>query len=282
MNQSEVVNKRLKMGRLAPRQLGFGANMKMHLLRGVLSDLGPAPADSPDYVAAVYAQSPAGWGMALNDTYGDCTIASEAHTEMLRTANAGTINIPSDAEIAAVYAAVQGYSGSLTDAAAVTAFLANNDGGAVEAAVIDYLVKTGVDARHLTAAANIDPANLDHIKWAVCLFGSCLLGINIYSQAQDLYEADRPWDYIADATCEGGHAVPVVKYDADGTFWVVTWGKLQAVTTAFMNGVYADGSRYVEEAHAELGFDFIEATGYSPGGFSGTQLIADLQAVSQQ
>lgn len=270
-----------RLGRLAAKPLSYHAMLRRSLLRYALANLGPPPAASPDYVTAVMAQSPGGWGMALNDNYGDCTIASEAHQDMLRSANAGTIVITPDNVIAAIYAAVQGYSGDLVDDAAVKAYLATNDNGANEGDVIDYLIKMGVNGRHLTAGANVVPTNLDHIKWSIVLFGSCNLGIDIYSQAQELYEAGQPWDYSADYTCEGGHAVPAVKYDADGTIWVVTWGKLQAVTPAFMAAKYADGTPYVEEAHATIGLDFVAATGSTPSGLNATQLVTDLQAVSQ-
>lgn len=269
-----------RLGRKPPRPLSLRQLRRKSILHRALRELGPAPAASPDYVAAVMSQSPDGWGMALNDTYGDCTIASEAHQDMLRSANAGTIVVTPDAVVAAIYAVVQGYTGDLGDASAVTAFLSSNDNGANESDVGLYLTTTGVGGRKLSGFVNVNPANLDDIKWSVCIFGSCNLGINVYAQAQDLYEAGQPWDAIAGATVEGGHAVPVVKYDEDGTFYVVTWGKLQAVTPAFMAAKFDDGTPYVEEAHAELGLDFLNASGATPRGLDLHQLMDDLRMVS--
>jgi hypothetical protein len=59
----------------------------------------------------------------------------------------------------------------------------------------------------------------------------------------------------------------------------VTWGKLQAVTPAFMAAKYSDGTPYVEEAHAELAFDWVRANGTASDNLNLTQLAADLSSI---
>jgi hypothetical protein len=59
----------------------------------------------------------------------------------------------------------------------------------------------------------------------------------------------------------------------------VTWGKLQPVTPAFMAAHYDDGMPYVEEAHAELAFDWVNTAGASPSSLNLAQLLQDLTAV---
>jgi hypothetical protein len=51
------------------------------------------------------------------------------------------------------------------------------------------------------------------------------------------------------------------------------------VTPAFMAAKYPDGTPYVEEAHAELAFDWVAKAGTAPDGLDMAQLEADLTAV---
>jgi hypothetical protein len=267
----------MKYGR-KPARFTVASVLRSHILGRALTALGPAPAASPDWVSAVTTKSPSGWGMDGNDTYGDCVIADCAHQEMLRTANVGTIWIPTDLQALALYAYFQGYTGSPTNLAAIEAYLANNDNGCDELTVIQYLTSTGFLGRKLDGHANLDQTQMDQLKWAVCLFGASRLGLNLPDSAMDQFNNGQPWDYVAGAQLDGGHDVPLVKYDAS-TYYVVTWGQLQPVTPAFMAAKYADGTPYVEEAHAELAFDWMNAAGTAPDNLDVAQLVADLSAI---
>ena len=235
-----------------------------------LADLGPAPAASPDWVTEVMRQSPGGWMMLANDAVGDCTIADCGHQEMLRTANVGDITIPTTSQVLALYSAITGYNPKDP----------STDQGADELTVIQYLTATGwLGNRKLDGSANLDPTQLDQLKWAVCLFGASRLGLNFPDSAMNQFNAGDAWDYVAGAQLAGGHDVPIVKYDGDGTIWIVTWGKLQPVTPAFMAAKFDDGMPYVEEAHAELAFDWINAAGTAPSGFDLKALVEELNSV---
>jgi hypothetical protein len=214
-------------------------------------------------------QSPHGWGMDGNDLYGCCVFSDCAHQEMLRTANVGNISIPSTADVLALYTAVCGFDSTNP----------NTDTGADELTVIQYLTANGWLGRKLDASANLDPKHIDQIKWVICLFGACRLGVNLPNSAVDQFNAGKPWDYIPGSPLAGGHDVPVVQYDGAGMFYIVTWGKLQPITQAFMTAHYEDGTPYIEEAHAELAFDWVNAVQKAPSGINLPELERDLTAV---
>lgn len=267
----------MKTGRL-PARYTAASFQRSHILRTHLAALGTPPAKSPDWVSAVTKQLPSGWGMYGNDEYGDCVIADCAHAEMLRTANVGTIWIPTQLDVLALYAYFQGYTGDMRAIDAIDQYLMTHDNGCNELDVITYLTKIGWLGRKLDGSANLDPTQLDQLKWAVCIFGASRLGLNLPDSAQSQFEAGQPWDYQPGAILDGGHDVPVVKYDGQ-YFYVVTWGKLQPVTEAFLTAKYPDGTPYLEEAHAELAFDWVNAAGTCPANLDLTKLVADLTAI---
>lgn len=273
---------KLKYGRKPVRHTP-ASFMRSHIMTRALNALGTPPATSPDWVSAVMKQA-GQWFMDGNNVYGDCVVADCAHQEMLRTANVGTIWLPPQANVLALYAYFQGMKinpnadlapGSLSQ---IEAYLASNDNGCNELDVITYLTKTGWMGRKLDGSANLDPTMLDQIKWAVCIFGASRLGLNLPDSAQSQFEAGEPWDYVPGAKLDGGHDVPVVQY-GNGSFGVITWGKLQPVTEAFLTAKYPDGTPYLEEAHAELAVDWTNAAGTCPANLNLTQLMADLSAI---
>jgi hypothetical protein len=278
----EVFNKgvsmKYKYGR-RPARYTYASLARAIVMSRHLKSLGPAPAASPDYVSAVMNQAgSAGWSMDGNDTLGDCTCASSAHQKMLRTANAGTIVIPSLTDVLYLYAVMNGYTGSATDLDAIKAYCTANDNGADELTLEQYLENTGWMGNKLTGFANLDVTQLDELKWANIIFGATRLGVNLPTTAMDQFNAGQPWDYVPGAQLDGGHDVPMVKYDANYVY-VVTWGKLQPVTYAFMAAQYDDGTPYVEEAHAELDAEWLEQSGTAPSGLDLAQLTADLSAI---
>lgn len=274
---------KLKYGRKPARHTA-ASFMRSHIMSRALNALGAPPATSPDWVSKITSVVGNNFGMFGNDAYGDCVIADCAHQEMLRTANAGTIWTPTEVQVLALYAYFQGMKidpnadlapGSLDQ---IQQYLANNDNGCNELDVITYLTKTGWMGRKLDGSANLDPTQLDQIRWANCIFGASRLGLNLPDSAQSQFEAGEPWSPVPGAQLDGGHDVPVVKYDAN-YFYVVTWGKLQPVSLSFMTAKYADGTPYLEEAHAELAFDWVNQAGTCPASLNLTQLMADLSAI---
>jgi hypothetical protein len=184
------------------------------------------------------------WPMMLNDNIGDCTIAAAAHLIQEWTANVyGVSQIISDADILKAYEAVSGYTPSDP----------NSDSGAVELDVLNFWRKTGIGGHKILAFAKVTPQNTVEVKQATYLFGGLYLGVSLPIGAQQEINAGQYWTVPPGGSTKGiwkpgswgGHAVPVVAYDANYVT-VVTWGALQKMSWRFFN-------TYVEEAWAVLG-----------------------------
>jgi hypothetical protein len=229
------------------------------IMSAALDPLGPAPAACDDYVGAVKVP----WNIYQNDVLSDCVPADTAHTLMLRTANTGSIVVPTDEQVVGLYAAVGGYV--VGDP--------STDQGCDEGDMEMFLRTTGFVGHKADATGSVDYSNLDHLKWCVQIFGSCRLGLNLPGYAENQFDSGSPWDVSqsGDQSTEG-HDVPVVDF-RDGALYVVTWGRLQAMTPAFL-------ARYCEEAHAELFADWILAGGTSPSGLDVADLTAKLKEVA--
>lgn len=260
------------------RTLHFGRKAAVHNLRTMrsalimaraLDDLGPPPYASQDWTKAVKDQNSGQWGMMGNDSIGDCVIADDGHYLMLRTANVGTIVVPTDAQIISQYSAVTGYVPGNE----------STDQGTSETQDSDYMVSTGLLGHKADATGMIDPNDLDHIKWGVALFGRVRLGINVTQYLMDQFEAAETWHYDAtkDQAVLGGHDVPVVNCPDPKTGVVVTWGQEHPVDLV---SFFAAQSGIVQESHADVFEDWIEQSGHAPSGFDRADLIAKLNSLS--
>src|SRR6185437_3277431 len=248
-----------KCGRLPP--VHTRRTMRLALaMHQALASLGAPPASSSDYVSAVMKQSASGWECWWNKALGDCVCEDSGHALMLRTANSGSIVIPTADDILKLYEVVGGYvQGD-----------ASTDQGCDETAMCRYLTTTGLCGQKASATGPIDLTQLDHIRWAVQLFGTCRLGIMVTQEQMADFSAGRPWE-SSTGTVLGGHDVPVVKYDSQYAY-VVTWGKLQPVAWSLM----ADSS-FLEEAHGEVWADWVRAGGTAPNGFDLNGMLAALE-----
>jgi len=232
-----------------------------------LNIIGPAPMVSADFTSAVTDLVGTNWGMMLNDQLGCCTCSDSGHTLMLRTANTGTWHYPSDADIMTMYRACSGYDPSVPA----------SDQGCDENVVCQYMMDTGLAGHKSVGTAPIvtgrmDSAALERIRWGVQLFGAVRLGVNLPDNAEQQFDAGVPWTVVGTPEIDGGHDVPVVKYDG-AYFYVVTWGKLQKVSRDWL-------LQYVEEAHVEMYPDFLMSTGLTPAKFDMNTLIADMRELS--
>jgi hypothetical protein len=247
----------LKLGR-KPAQFDRRAMRSALVLAEALGELGPAPSISNDYVSAVDRSTGGDWGMLGNDQFGDCTFADSGHQIMLHTANAGSIYVPSSRQVLDAYAVCTGFRESIP----------SSDQGAVEADVCTFMQRTGLAGHKSSGFGSIEPSNLDHVKWAVQIFGACRIGINLTQGMMDQFSRGQIWDVGGDQTPIGGHDVPIVRYDHDYV-WVVTWAKCHPMT-------YACFAKICEEAHAEVYEDWIKSTGVAPSGLNVSQMLAYL------
>ena len=244
--------------------------MQAALFMGAALDaLGPAPAESPDYISAVAGR----FGTYENNSLGDCVCVDTANGLILRTANAsGTAIIPPLADVLRLYEVVGGWDPQDSDA---------TDNGCDEQAMCNYIHQTGFMGHASAATGPVDQTNLDHLKWAQLLFGSCRLGWNLPGYAEDLFNQGKPWDVQTSGDqSTAGHDTALVDFRG-GLLYVVSWysfataydRNLVAVTPAFFQ-------KYCEEAHGEVFPDWIRAQGTAPSGFNLADLVSKLGSVA--
>jgi phosphatidylserine/phosphatidylglycerophosphate/cardiolipin synthase-like enzyme len=202
--------------------------------------------------------------MMGNDTIGDCTTAAAGHCIEEWTTDAGDPVIVPDSAIVAAYSAVSGYNPQT----------GKGDVGATVISVLNYWRQTGIGGHTIRAYAALTPGNLDHVRDSVSIFGNCYIGLQLPISAQ----TQSVWTVPAGGAVGqgapgswGGHAVPVVAYDADG-LTVVTWGALKRMTWDFW-------SAYCDEAYALVSDDFL-TSGETPAGIDLAALEQDLQEVT--
>jgi hypothetical protein len=252
--------------RTDPRKLKLGKSAARHdprtlLLASYLTPALPAPPASFDLASKVTA-----WGMMDNDQIGDCTCAAAGHLIMEWTANAkGKMVTPTDKQIVTAYSAITGYN-STTGA---------NDNGANEVDVLNYWRQTGIASHKIGAYMALEPSNHTHIMDSVYIFGGCYIGVQLPTSAQAQTQNHQPWSVPPGGPTGdgkpgswGGHAIPVMAYDARGVT-VVTWGALQVMTWSFW-------AAYCDEAYAILSTDYLSGKKTTPQGFNLAQLQADL------
>jgi hypothetical protein len=204
------------------------------------------------------------WPVMLNDRLGDCTCACVGHTIQCWTANAGQEVILPDDEILHLYEAVSGYDPA-TGA---------NDDGAVELDVLNYWRQTGVAGHQIAAYVALEPGNHDHMRIATFLFGAVYTGIALPQtiQGQEVWSVPPEGPNGAGAPGSlGGHAVPVVGYDASG-YTCITWGYEQRLTYGFAD-------TYMEESYAIISPEWVTQGKRAPSGFDLVALQNDLAAL---
>lgn len=229
-----------------------------------LAQLPPIPESTNRSTA--YAQ---GFPMFLNDQLGDCTCAAVAHMQQFWGDLSGKAEPLTDDDVLKLYEAVGGYVPGQPD----------TDQGAVETDVLNYWRHHGIKEgllrhKHIQAYAAIDVEDLTTVKAATYLFDGIYTGVAlpITAQTQDVWDVVPGGGAHAEKGSWGGHAVPVVDFNADGVV-LITWGQLKTATWAFW-------TTYFEEAYGVLSSDARNHKGLSPEGYKLAALRADLAAVT--
>lgn len=252
--------------RVDPKKLKLGKSTARHdprtlLMASYVSTGLPTPPANFDLTSKV-----SKWGMMENDQIGDCTCAAAGHLLMEWTANASKkIFTPTDKQVVAAYSAITGYnpqSGA-------------NDNGAIEIDVLNFWRQSGIAGHKIGAYVALEPSNHNHIMDSVYIFEGCYIGLQLPNSAKPQVQNHQPWSVPPGGPTGdgkpgswGGHAVPVVAYDARGVT-VVTWGALQRMTWSFWE-------TYCDEAYAILSNDYLNKKKQAPQGFNVAQLQADL------
>jgi hypothetical protein len=244
----------MHLGKQAPRRDARTLPLARYLTPEVL----PSAPAAFDWGANV-----TNWPMMGNNTIGDCTCAAAGHCIEEWTSDVGTPVVIPDTEIIAAYAAISGYNPA-TGA---------HDVGATVIDVLNYWRRTGIGGHKILGYAALEPGNLAHVRDSVWIFGNCYIGLAlpITAQTQSTWAVPPggPTGLGAPGSW-GGHAVPVVAYDAE-SLTVVTWGALKKMTWGFW-------SAYCDEAYALLSTDFLKANA-TPDGIQLTTLEQDIQQI---
>jgi hypothetical protein len=200
-------------------------------------------------------------GMMLNNTLGDCTCAAVGHCiqQWKAEAQKKQVIVP-DPDILKLYEIVGHYDPNNP----------KSDQGAIEINVLNYWLANPVDGNQLSAFWALEPQNLQEVKDAVYIFGNCYIGLQMPLSAQK----QKVWTVPAGGAkgqgapgSWGGHAVPIVAYDARG-LTCITWGEYIRMTWQFW-------TEYCDEAYGLLSPDWV-AAGKTPAGFDSQQLEADM------
>jgi hypothetical protein len=247
---------RYRLGKLAPKHNSKTLRFSAYLKQPVL----PAP---PEKSYWEYRIPPAKIGMFLNDQIGDCTCAEVAHHIMLMTAHTGTMVVPTDAEVLAMYSAISGYNPA-TGA---------NDNGCAITDVLNYWQTTGLAGHKIDGWASIDPKNLSQRKLGVWLFGGASVGVQLPASAQNQFSAGETWEPSGDDTIEGGHCIFQSGFGSEGVNYE-TWGRGDQKATNEWD------AQFVDEAYVVLSKDWINmASDIAPNAMNYAALQADLSAL---
>jgi hypothetical protein len=217
------------------------------------SSLKPPPAKA-DWTKGITS-----WGMMMNDSLGDCTIAGAGHAVQVWTANSSKMVTVPDSTIESFYEKWDGYVPGDP----------STDNGGVELDVLNDWKKNGFAGTALTAFADPKASNLVQVRQSIALFGGVYIGLGlpITAQKQDIWDVVPNGGAKAKPRSWGGHCVFVPKYDQK-SFTCITWGQPKVMTVAFWK-------KYCDEAHTLLSPAWISAKG-APSGFNLAQLTADL------
>lgn len=170
----------------------------------------PKAPPSADHAKAVTG----GFPMDGNDQYGDCTMAAAAH--MIQAWNAQTgveLPVPADADVVAQYLKLSH----------------GKDNGLVESRVLQDWLRQGLWGTKIVGYAPVDVHSLEGLKQAVAFFGGVYVGIQVPKNAESQFADELPWTLDPgwqQQQIKGGHAVPILGYDADWLY-CVTWGAVQ-------------------------------------------------------
>jgi hypothetical protein len=230
-----------KLGKLAPQ---FPVVLKE--LNAYTTAALPRPPASVDWGGSVTS-----WPMDGNDRYGDCTVAAAAHLMQSWNAQTGQKDtVPTEQQVVDTYLQLSG----------------GQDTGLVESQVLHAWQTTGLWGNRIVAYAPVNVHALVAIRQSIALFGGVFAGIQVPANAQQQFQAGKPWMLEPgwqDQPIVGGHAVPLLGYDAQGLH-CVTWGAVQQISWDWWS-TYADESWAVlahqyEEAGAVNGIDLATLT----------------------
>ena len=209
----------------------------------------------PNPPASVAAPTNVVWGIDLNSTYGDCTIAAVDHLIAAWDSELGEADPrPTDAEIQSTYFSLTGGS----------------DTGLNEQTVLQTWQSTGLFGNKIAAFAPFNGQNIIEHEQVIAFYGGSYLGIQCPQSAQDQFAAGQPWTYVPGSPIMGGHAICGVGFTSTAIL-CVSWGSLVEVTYSFL-------SHFLDEAWAIISQEVVEH-GNDGVGIDMQTLLADIASI---
>ena len=217
---------------------------------------------------------PAGLGMMLNDTLGDCTCAAVYHARQVWTFNAGGaagMDTEPDSEVLKLYEGACGYRPN--DPA--------SDRGGNEQHVLTFWLRRGApigtakQADKIVAFVEVDPRNLDDVKRTIAECGVAYIGFNVPQNIMP-QGGEPPAVWTIDPSNPpiiGGHAVVLPGYDPNGAM-VISWGQKYTMTWEFF-------AKYVDEVYAIADNSWVKSTGATPAGLTIAQLEDQMRGLTE-
>jgi len=175
--------------------------------------------------------------MALNDTYGDCTIAGVVHMLQLAYAEIGEVfEYPGDDAVKQEYFKLTGGA----------------DTGLVEHDVLKTWMTDGLFGTKISAYAPVNIKNRDEMAAAIYLFGSVYLGVEMPPDAETQFESHQPWHVpMYPEEPSGGHCVVATGCNRFGVD-IITWGATESMTWQWWETYGSEAWVVIPEAFVEL------------------------------
>ena len=248
MSETTMVdNMRMRLGRKAVKT----DSRTLRMARYLTATLPPAPP------AVDWTKGQTAWGMLMNDTLGDCTIAGALHAIECWGLNSGHPLTFTDADALFYYESFDCYNPEDPE----------SDTGGILLDVLSDWKHEGIRGHKVQAYASVRHTNIEEVKQAIALFGPLYTGLNFPNSAW----GQKEWNVTADKSIDGGHCVVLVGYNETGPV-AISWGALYQMTWEFF-------SAYFDELYAAISPDWFSQSGVSPAGISLEQLQADLALI---
>lgn len=209
------------------------------------------------------------FGMFMNNSLPDCTIAAKAHGEQIHSTKAGHTEHPTDEQVILVFHET-GIEQGLSD-----------DDGRYMLGVLKYLINKGFPQADGTRERIIGYAavnSLDHneVKMAMQYFGGVYFGAGLPLSAADQIDEHKAWTVSTDPSRNapgswGGHAMWGTGFNKRGPR-SVTWSRAQQMTWGWWD-------KYVDECYVVLTPDWVQNL-TAPSGLRTDELVSLLNQIN--
>ncbi len=205
----------------------------------------------------------ASWGLDGNDAIGDCAeVGTLDNLFRIWASVEGRPWTPTSAEVQQAYSTITGYNPSNP----------STDQGSIEADVLNFAKKTGLEGHTIDAWAGTDPHDIAKVKLGIYLCGGAVVGLDLPRDWQSQASLDE-WDYTGQPADGGGHEVVAAAYNARG-IKIVTWAQTKWLTWAYVQ-------HYMSDIDLAISRDWFNEAGVSPTGLNVDELIAAISNVGK-